>query len=66
MFRLQTALNQADAFAARLFPKMDTPQPVYVTRQTLPVTDSCVPARRRRARRQAATGTSEPLRSTWF
>lgn len=66
MFRLQTALNQADALASRLFPQMEAPRPVYVTPQTLPVTENCVPARRRRTRRQAATGTSEPLRSTWF
>lgn len=66
MFRLQSALTQADALVGRLFPQMDERHPVYVTQQTLPVTESCVPARRRRARRQTATGTSEVLRSTWF
>jgi len=66
MFRLQSAITQVDALAARLFSQTDARNPVYLTRQTLPVTDSCVPARRRRARRQPATGTSEVLRSTWF
>lgn len=66
MFRLQSALTQADALVGRLFPQLDTQHSVYVTRQTLPVTDSCVPARRRRTRRQPATGTSDVLRSTWF
>lgn len=66
MFRLQSALTQADAVIGRLFPQMDAQRSVYVTRQTLPVTDSCVPARRRRTRRQPVTGTSEALRSTWF
>ena len=66
MLRLQSAITQADALAARLFSQMESRRPVHVTQQTLPVTESCVPARRRRTRRQTATGPSEPLRSTWF
>lgn len=66
MFRLQHAKNQADALAARLFAKTDAKIPVYVSQETLQVTESCVPARRRRQRKRPATGASEPLRSTWF
>lgn len=66
MLRLQSAITQADALAARLFSQLESRRPVYVTQQTLPVTETCVPARRRRTRRQPVSGTSEPLRSTWF
>jgi hypothetical protein len=67
MFRLQTALSQVDALAARLFSEA-SPQPcyAYVSQNEAPVTASCVPSRRRRVRRQLAAGPGETLRSTWF
>ena len=67
MFRLQSAINQADAFAARLFSetKVQTSH-ISVSRTETPVTASCIPNRRRRTRRQFAPGSGEVLRSTWF
>ena len=67
MLRLQTALSQVDAIAARFFSEVEA-QPCYahVSQNEAPVTASCIPSRRRRARRPLATGSGEPLRSTWF
>ena len=67
MFHLQTVLSQADALAGRLFLGAKAqPNYAHVVHQEAPVTESCIPSRRRRARRPLATGTGELLRSTWF
>ncbi len=67
MFRLNTALTQADALASLLFSneKVSTTHTSRV-REATPVTESCIPNRRRRARRHVAAASGEPLRSTWF
>jgi len=67
MFRLKTLLSQIDALAARLFSDANTRAGyTYVSKNEAPVTESCIPSRRRRTRRQLASGSGEVLRSTWF
>lgn len=67
MFRLQSALTQADALAARFLSETKVrTKHTSVSRKCAPVTENCIPSRRRRTRRQLATGSGEPLRSTWF
>jgi len=67
MFRLQTVLSYADTLTARLLSDIQAqPRYAYVSQEEAPVTESCVPSRRRRTRRHTVTGSGETLRSTWF
>lgn len=67
MLRLQSTLTQASAVAGHLFSgKRKTETRHTVVQNYGRVTADCVPKRRRRARRQLATGSGEVLRSTWF
>ena len=67
MFRLQSAINQADALTTRLFSETKVPtKHTSISRKETPVTANCIPNRRRRTRRQFATGSGDVMRSTWF
>ena len=66
MFRLLTTLPQPAVLNARLFSKTQTRSLAYSDMKNLPVTERCIPVRRRRARKKAALGANEQLRATWF
>jgi len=67
MLRLQSALTQIDAFAARLFPEtnVQTKHAIRVRKET-PVTANCIPHRRRRMRRPLTSNSADVPLSTWF
>ena len=66
MFHLLTTLPQTAALNTRLFSKPQTRSSARSDSSTLPVTERCIPVRRRRARKIAPQGTNEQLRATWF
>jgi len=66
MFRLLTALPQTAALNTRFFSKTQTQSSARSDSSTLPVTERCIPVRRRRARKKATLGANEQLRATWF
>jgi len=66
MFRLLSTLPQTAALNTRFFPKTQRRSSVNSDSNTLPVTERCIPVRRRRARKKATLGTNEQLRATWF
>jgi len=67
MLRLKSVLSHADALAARLLSDTSArTNYAYISLKEAPVTANCIPNRRRRSRRQLATGSGEVLRSTWF
>jgi len=66
MFRLLTDLPLTATHNTRLFSKKQTRPSAYSESSTLPVTERCIPVRRRRVRKKATLSTSEQLRATWF
>lgn len=66
MFRLLTTLPQPAGLNTRLFSKAETRPSARSGSENLPVTERCIPVRRRRARKKTTLGANEQLRATWF
>ena len=60
MFRLLTDLSQT------VIANSTTGLSVHSNLPSPPVTERCIPVRRRRVRKKAAFGANDQLRSTWF